>query len=651
MKKIIYVFALALCAINSYAQCDQYPQPVIGQRVYDYYNKIDPADESYLQSLATLFEDSTGIQMAIITLRDLGGQDKFDYGQGLGNCWGVGEKGVDNGLLLIVSFEDRTARIHTGKKTEIYLTDATSGQLLDDVLVPNLQAGTPSKGIRETVDAIISHIGWDSWEEREAAKSLKIQQSRESITNFFSWLLQFILLCGAGFFSWLLFRNLAIKSRVRLKIKDLDNQISTSTMLFDVMTWPTWAKDKLTAFQKEYDEVYAIYTKDKASILETLKKKPKNAENRLPKLENEFQHLMDISKSASSITEEIELYKTTAAAEIKNSSQAIAVLKGKIESDIKAGFKFNSYLKVLDACLSMLGGRLEDIKNSTDANPDVFKDGSDVAKVLTQRANELKEKMEHILQNFTTINEEAPKQRERIQPLLDNKKTMDETMVLLHENYPASVYQGFETPYSSVANNLFNVDHNLETALFGNSLKVQQFDEAYKLYTDAVVVIDSVEKLYQSIDETLAIQKDAEKQFPSQRLITEAAFNKAVAKCEHSDVETHTRNLLTGIKAMYEDVIEKTSKKPTDWTKALELLKEAESYANSAYQKAEDDIDDARRERVRRREEAEADERRAALRREESYNSSSSSNTFSSGSSGRGYGGGGFGGGGAGRNW
>ncbi len=71
---------------------------------------------------------------------------------------GIGKKGKDNGVLVLVAMEDRAWRIEVGYGLEGYITDVESNRIAEDYLVPNFQEGEYGKGLLETVDALAKEI-------------------------------------------------------------------------------------------------------------------------------------------------------------------------------------------------------------------------------------------------------------------------------------------------------------------------------------------------------------------------------------------------------------------------------------------------------------------------------------------------------------
>ncbi|AVJ21621.1 YgcG family protein [Pseudomonas sp. MYb193] len=133
--------------------------PALTGRVVDSAQMIDPAvREQLTQQLQTL-EQTSGDQLVVVTVPDLQGVPIEDYGYQLGRQWGIGQKGKDNGALLIVSRDDRQLRIEVGYGLEDVLTDAQSWVIINQVILPKFKAGNFSQGISDGVAAMIQVVG------------------------------------------------------------------------------------------------------------------------------------------------------------------------------------------------------------------------------------------------------------------------------------------------------------------------------------------------------------------------------------------------------------------------------------------------------------------------------------------------------------
>ena len=129
--------------------------PALTGRVVDTAQMIDPAVREQLTQQLQALEQTSGDQIVVVTVPDLQGTTIEDYGYQLGRAWGIGQKGKDNGALLIVARAERTLRIEVGYGLEGVLTDAQSWVIINQVIVPKFKAGNFSQGISDGVAAMI----------------------------------------------------------------------------------------------------------------------------------------------------------------------------------------------------------------------------------------------------------------------------------------------------------------------------------------------------------------------------------------------------------------------------------------------------------------------------------------------------------------
>lgn len=148
---------LALLALPAFAK-DDFP-PLTG-RVVDAAHIIDAPTIQKLEGVLARHEATTdGEQIVVATIPDLGGNDIADYGYRLGRAWGIGQKGKNNGALLIVAPNSRDVRIEVGYGLEGVLTDAASSLIIQNVIVPRFRAGDMSGGILAGTQAILATLG------------------------------------------------------------------------------------------------------------------------------------------------------------------------------------------------------------------------------------------------------------------------------------------------------------------------------------------------------------------------------------------------------------------------------------------------------------------------------------------------------------
>ncbi|HST35392.1 MAG TPA: TPM domain-containing protein [Allosphingosinicella sp.] len=113
--------------------------PALTGRVVDNANLLSPAEEAQLTTELAALERRTSDQLVIVTLPSLNGQTIEAFGVALGNHWRVGQRGKDNGVLLIVAPAEREVRIAVGLGLEAILTNARAQQIVERDLLPALR--------------------------------------------------------------------------------------------------------------------------------------------------------------------------------------------------------------------------------------------------------------------------------------------------------------------------------------------------------------------------------------------------------------------------------------------------------------------------------------------------------------------------------
>jgi uncharacterized protein len=145
---------LALVAAPAFAQ--KFP-PLTG-RVVDTAGLLSPAQQQALGQKLEALEKASSRQLVVATVPDLQGYPIEDYGYKLGRAWGIGQKGANNGLILLVSKGDRKVRIEVGYGLEPVITDALSGEIIRDQITPAFKRGDYAGGINAGVDALMAQL-------------------------------------------------------------------------------------------------------------------------------------------------------------------------------------------------------------------------------------------------------------------------------------------------------------------------------------------------------------------------------------------------------------------------------------------------------------------------------------------------------------
>jgi len=109
--------------------------------VNDFANSIDAASKQRLEAYCGILERTTGVQMAIVTVDTLDGDDVADVANKLYHQWGIGKKPKDEGVLLLFAIKDKKDRAEIGYGLEPVITDADAGAIMRG-LRPILRQGT-----------------------------------------------------------------------------------------------------------------------------------------------------------------------------------------------------------------------------------------------------------------------------------------------------------------------------------------------------------------------------------------------------------------------------------------------------------------------------------------------------------------------------
>ncbi len=131
--------------------------PLSGHIVDQAHALPSPVAERLSAELAA-HEAETSNQVAVLIIPSLEGEPLFDFSHRVATAWKLGQKGTDNGVLLLVSTKDRKIRLEVGYGLEGVLTDARSAQIIRNEIVPRFRAGDVPAGVTAGVHAVLRTI-------------------------------------------------------------------------------------------------------------------------------------------------------------------------------------------------------------------------------------------------------------------------------------------------------------------------------------------------------------------------------------------------------------------------------------------------------------------------------------------------------------
>lgn len=128
--------------------------PSFQTSVYDYADVLSPTEEKELENKLVRYSDSTTTQIVVITIDDLKGESIGILTPKWAHEWGIGQKKEDNGILILLSKNDREIWISPGYGVEDRLTAGINGELIRNIIIPEFKAGSYYNGLNKGADAI-----------------------------------------------------------------------------------------------------------------------------------------------------------------------------------------------------------------------------------------------------------------------------------------------------------------------------------------------------------------------------------------------------------------------------------------------------------------------------------------------------------------
>jgi uncharacterized protein len=183
------------------------PQPT--GTVNDFAGIIDPSFEREISAVAESVRRATGAEIAVATVPSFAPYGSIEeYSIALAEEWGIGEEGKDNGVLLLLSMEERKLRIEVGYGLEGALPDGLTGEIMDNSMVPYFREGAYGEGFLRAVHGVAGIIAQEydvqlsEVDMREMGR-YEYRQSSGSAADLLKFLfIVFILLTGGGRFFW-----------------------------------------------------------------------------------------------------------------------------------------------------------------------------------------------------------------------------------------------------------------------------------------------------------------------------------------------------------------------------------------------------------------------------------------------------------------
>ena len=121
--------------------------PALSGRVVDEANLMSRKQAHQLTQQLAAFEKRSSIQLVVVSIDSLDGETIEEYGYQLGRHWGIGQKGKNNGVLLLIAQDERKVRIEVGYGLEGALPDAIAANIIQTRILPAFKRGDMVAGV------------------------------------------------------------------------------------------------------------------------------------------------------------------------------------------------------------------------------------------------------------------------------------------------------------------------------------------------------------------------------------------------------------------------------------------------------------------------------------------------------------------------
>lgn len=199
MKRVILLIILGLIFLATAIKVFAYPLPK--GYVNDYADVLDSQQESALEEKLSEFDKKTTDQISVVTIDSTSPESIEEYSIHLADTWKVGQKGKDNGVLMVFAMKDRKMRNEVGRGLEDDLTDIESREIQDNIIKPYFKDGDYATGIDKGVDAVIASIQ-DADESASPSATVVSDVKPEDIVAI---LVIMLIVAGVGGLLWLAF--------------------------------------------------------------------------------------------------------------------------------------------------------------------------------------------------------------------------------------------------------------------------------------------------------------------------------------------------------------------------------------------------------------------------------------------------------------
>ena len=224
LKRMAAWGALVVCLLFLAWPAEAAPKipPVPRTEIYaqDYANVLSRETKSRINRLSTELQSRTGAQIAVVTIPSLEGETLEDYSLALFRKWGIGDRKLNNGVLILLAVDEKKSRIEVGYGLEGALPDAKTGRIQDSAMRPAIETADYNTALMNGYNAVLQEVANEYEQQLKATNRTSPKRQVSSGNGFWDLLpgwVQILLIVVAillllidwfvlgGFFTRLLF--------------------------------------------------------------------------------------------------------------------------------------------------------------------------------------------------------------------------------------------------------------------------------------------------------------------------------------------------------------------------------------------------------------------------------------------------------------
>ena len=158
LSRLAFCCSLAAAILSFTTSAAALDVPPLTGRIVDLAHVLPGSTVESLTAQLAAHETQSSNQVAVLIVPSLEGESLEEFSHRVATSWKLGQKGTDNGVLLLVAIRERKVRIEVGYGLEGVLTDARSAQIIRNEIVPRFRSGEMAGGMTGGINAIIKTI-------------------------------------------------------------------------------------------------------------------------------------------------------------------------------------------------------------------------------------------------------------------------------------------------------------------------------------------------------------------------------------------------------------------------------------------------------------------------------------------------------------